>query len=292
MVLRLEDIDPQRSKPEYEDGILRDFTWLGLDWDYGPRLDQRFAPYRQSERRERYAAILSALRSKGVLYPCFCTRKELRSLPGAPQAGDGVDLRYPGTCAAIPEYEAHRRMEAGQRYAWRCRFPLEAAGACARFHDRVMGVVEYPAQEVAEDFALYRSDGVVAYQLAVTADDMAMGVTEVVRGNDLASSTPRQQYLYRLLGGHIPAYAHVPLVLDYEAERLAKRHGALSLKMLREQGVRPESVIGFLAHLGGLIPDPAPLTAKELIFCFQWSKVKKNLVPLPVDVVGALLRIT
>lgn len=268
LILRMEDIDPARSRPQYAEAVRRDLKWLGLDWD------EEAPP--QSGRRAAYDSALDRLKSQGLVYPCFCTRKELRSLAGAPQVGD-EGAPYPGLCRGLSPEEARARLAEGRKAAWRLICPADKKW---RFNDRILGPQSLTLAEVGGDFALRRSDGVYAYQLAVVVDDLEAGVNSVVRGADILASTPRQLYLASLLGGGDVNYAHLPLLLDHEGERLAKRHNSLTLAGLREAGARPETILGFLAHLSGLRETPSPLKAGELPKP-DWSKLNRPALILP-----------
>jgi glutamyl-tRNA synthetase len=297
VILRMEDIDPDRSRPAYAQAIMDDLRWLGLDWDEGPDVGGPAGPYVQSRRLDRYAGALSRLDALGRVYPCFCTRKELRSLAGAPHdsgsalgpaiAGDGSPV-YPGTCRDLSRDERRRLLAEGRKPCLR----LRCDDASLSFDDAVAGPQRLTLAECGGDFALRRSDGVYAYQLAVVADDIAMGVTQVVRGDDILTSTPRQLFLYRLLGASPPAYAHIPLVTDAAGERLAKRHQSLTLATLREAGVRPEAIIGFLAHHAALLDAPRRARPAELAPGFEPARLPRRPVRLPEDVVRELVRVS
>lgn len=274
LVLRLEDLDPARSRAEFVAQIRRDLAWLGLDWD------EEAPP--QSGRGPAYEAALAALAARGLTYPCFCTRRELRSLAGAPQAGD-AGVAYAGTCRLLSPERRAALAAAGRAQALRLVCPPERTWP---FQDRVAGPQEMTLAECGGDFALRRSDGVFAYQLAVVVDDLEQGVTSVVRGRDLLVSTPRQLHLLELLGGRAPAYAHVPLILDHRGERLAKRHAGLSLAALREAGAGPEDVFGFLARLAGLSDRPGPRPAGELAAGFAWDRLRPEDLRLPESLAG------
>lgn len=295
LVLRMEDIDPVRSRPEFADAIIEDLQWLGLNWDEGPEASQTFAPYAQSERSERYAALLEDLTSRGVTYPCYCTRKELRTLASAPHIGD-EGAPYPGTCRQLTAHERHEREKTGKRACLR----LDTGGALALtgggtsltyFDDLVRGRQYITLQDCGGDFALRRSDGVYAYQLATAADDATMKITRVVRGEDLLFSTPRQLLLLKLMHAAPPAYAHIPLLHDHEGERLAKRHKSLELSALRESGVAPEAIIGYLGYLASLIDSPMQASPKELLPGFSLRLLPARLPSLPKDVVSLLSNI-
>ena len=261
LVLRMEDIDPERSRPVYAEALMRDLAWLGLDWDEGPDRGGPFAPYEQSRRLPLYEKALAELAASGKVYPCYCTRGELASL--APH-GTGGERPYPGTCR-----NGNIKKEAqGRKPSLRLIVPEERI----EFEDGVQG---HFAQDIAAagDFVVRRSDGVPAYQLAVVVDDAAMGITHVLRGADLLDSTPRQLLLYRLLGWKAPAFAHGPLVIAADGHRLSKRQRDLSLASLREQGVSPETIIGYLAWKAGLLEQFAPVAAHELTCVFSLSRI-------------------
>ncbi len=255
LILRQEDIDPQRSRPAWREGVEYDLRWLGLDWDEGPDVGGPNEPYEQSARGEKYAAALERLDARGLVYPCFCTRKELRLMAGAPHgAADGlgdVGAAYPGTCRRLSAQERAARLAIGCRASLRILCP-EGEGGRMEFLDLVRGPQSFTLTKCGGDFALRRSDGVWAYQLAVTVDDGLMGVTQVVRGEDILFSTPRQLFLYGLLGYTPPRFAHIPLLYDARGERLAKRHASLSLAALRDQGCRPEAIVAYLAERAGI----------------------------------------
>ena len=255
MILRMEDLDPDRSRPAWADAIRKDLAWLGLDWD------EESEP--QSLRTAAYAAAFEKL--KDLVYPCYCTRAQLHAA-SAPHASDGQTV-YPGTCRDLPP-EAR---PAGRKPAWRLRVPDEDV----EFRDGLMGPVRENLARDCGDFIIRRSDGVYAYQLAVVTDDAEAGVTQVVRGCDLLHSTPRQIYLYRLLGAPNPEYCHVPLLCAPDGRRLSKRDGDLDLGALRQR-FSPEQLVGLLACAAGLRPDPAPVRAGELVDRFRWEAVTRQ----------------
>lgn len=260
MVLRMEDLDPDRSKPHFARAIVSDLAWLGLDWDEGPDTSGPHGPYTQSERHGLYESRLRELDARGLLYPCFCTRAELRAVTQAPHAGEGEPV-YPGTCRALTEPQRARRLAAGRRPAQRVRVDDVDIG----FTDAVAGCHAQNMAAGCGDFVLRRADGAFAYQLAVTCDDAAQGITEVVRGADLLDSTPRQIWLMRLFGWPEPTYAHVPLLVDETGRRLSKRRQDVDLGALRDQGVAPETVTGYLAFKAGLLESPRPAAPWELV---------------------------
>jgi glutamyl-tRNA synthetase len=259
LVMRVEDLDPQRSKPEHERRQLEDLRWLGLDWDEGPDVGGPHGPYRQSERGELYEAAFAQLE----VYPCTCTRKELREAATAPHGAEPI---YPGTCVAGP---SHPERPAALR--WR----TPAAEVCV--DDWVLGRRCQDVRAEVGDIVLRRADGAWAYQLAVVVDDAAMQVTEVLRGADLWESTPRQILLQRTLGLATPGYAHVPLVVGPDGEKLNKRHGAPDLSALREAGVDPRRVIAALARSARLIGDEVErVAAGELVASFDLAVIPRE----------------
>lgn len=263
LVLRDEDLDPQRSRPEFAAAFVEDLRWLGLDWQEGPDVGGPFAPYRQSERTDHYRAALERLRAGGFIYPCFCSRKDIAAAARAPHAGDD-ELIYPGTCrpgetppsaaseparggpsqrqsssADAPRAGGRAGQPTRRQFNWRFRVP---DGESIRFTDAGLGDQAFVAGRDFGDFVVWRADDVPAYQLAVVVDDAAMGITEVVRGADLLVSTARQLLLYRALGRPPPDFFHCPLLTDAHGRRLAKRQDALSLRALRAAGETPEAL--------------------------------------------------
>lgn len=233
LVFRNEDLDPDRSRPEYAEAMYADLRWLGIEWQEGPDIGGPFAPYRQSERRTHYLAAWRQLRDKGFLYPCKCSRRDLAESAQAPHETNDEPL-YSGRCRREP---AQAENPAGQN--WRFRVP---DGHTLRFDDLSAGRQEFTAGKDFGDFVVWRRDDVPAYQLAVVVDDAAMRISEVVRGRDLLKSTARQLLLYGALGLPVPAFYHCELLTDARGERLAKRHDALSLRTLRQQGIPPQQL--------------------------------------------------
>ena len=261
MLLRIEDLDTLRCSAENAGLVREDLRWLGLDWD------SEQPP--QSTRSGYYEQILRRLGEAGEVYPCWCTRGDLKNAPNAPHASDGHPI-YPGTCRDMTD-EERRARSARRAPLWRLRVPNETM----RFTDGHYGAYEEDLARECGDFILRRADGVFAYQLAVTADDIAAGVTQVVRGRDLLSSTPRQLYIYRLLGAQPPKYWHVPLLTAPDGRRLSKRDRDLDLGVLRERYSAPE-LIGALAHAAGLLDRAEPCTPGELVPLFDWKKIPQN----------------
>ncbi len=248
LVLRDEDLDPQRSRPDYAAAMLEDLHWLGIRWDEGPDTGGPYAPYRQSERRDVYLHSWRALRARGLLYPCTCSRRDLADAAQAPHDNQADDEPiYNGRCR---DRESDARDPAG--VTWRFRVP---DGATVRFDDGSAGPQIYTAGADFGDFVVWRRDDVPAYQLAVVADDVAMKISEVVRGRDLLKSTARQLLIYGALDAAPPDFYHCPLVTGADGQRLAKRHDALSLRALRASGATPaELVEGFDAAVDTTSP--------------------------------------
>ena len=262
MVLRIEDLDPDRCRREYAEILKDDLRWLGLDWD------REQTP--QSQRTAAYAAEFERLRDLGLVYPCYCSRGELHAA-SAPHAADGRVL-YAGTCRNLTEAQRAAKTKAP---AWRLMVPDRVYG----FEDGLQGHFEENLARDCGDFLIRRADGVYAYQLAVVTDDGQGGITEVVRGMDLLDSTPRQLYLYELLHLTPPQFSHVPLLVAPDGRRLSKREKDLDLGVLR-QNYTPEQLLGRLAHLAGLLDRPESVSARELAGEFSWKKVKKEPVVL------------
>ncbi len=237
LVLRDEDLDPQRSKSEYSVAMLEDLRWLGIDWQEGPDIGGPFGPYRQSERREFYLEAWRKLRDFGAIYPCTCSRKDLASAAAAPNDIDDEPI-YSGRCRERAAAAGNYELPAGVN--WRFRVP---DGDRIPFCDEHQGPQTFIAGRDFGDFLIWRRDDVPAYQLAVVVDDAAMRITEVVRGVDLLKSTARQLLLIRALDLPVPSYFHCDLIRDTSGVRLAKRHDALSLRSLRQSGRSPDEVL-------------------------------------------------
>jgi glutamyl-tRNA synthetase len=234
LVMRNEDLDPQRSKAEFAAAMLEDLRWLGIQWQEGPDVGGPYAPYEQSRRREHYLRAWRQLLERGFIYPCTCSRKDLASAAQAPHDLDDEPI-YPGTCRGKT---TNVTSQVGVN--WRFRVP---DGEAIEFNDLRLGKRSYLAGRDFGDFVVWRRDDVPAYQLAVVVDDAEMEITEVVRGEDLLRSTARQILLQRALRVPTPAYYHCALVTDAQGQRLAKRHDALSLRMLRERGISPQEIV-------------------------------------------------
>jgi len=250
ILLRIDDLDVDRCSVAAEGRQLEDLAWLGLTWD-GP-------PERQSERIDAYRAAADRLAGQGLAYPCFCSRAEVRAAASAPHGDEGPV--YPGTCRDLDPAHAAERVAAGERHSLRLRTPP----GVERFRDFVHGDVEIDVQAAAGDLVLVRSDGVIGYQLACAVDDARPQMTHVVRGEDLLASAAFQRVIMRLLNLEPPDYGHVPLLLGPDGARLAKRHGAITLRDHIAHGATPEGVVGMLAGMFG-IGDGSPADLEDLV---------------------------
>ena len=236
LVLRNEDLDHARCKPQFVDAMFEDLRWFGFEWEEGPDCGGPFGPYNQSERLSLYRPALERLRSDGFIYPCTCSRKDILDALAAPHEGEDEPI-YPGTCRS--KSPSTLNTQQSTRFNWRFKVP---DGESISFVDGHHGRQQFVAGKDFGDFVVWRHDDMPAYQLAVVVDDDAMQITEVVRGADLLLSTARQLLLFRALELEPPAFYHCPLMTDERGERLAKRHDALSLRALREQGRKPEAL--------------------------------------------------
>lgn len=266
LILRIEDLDSPRVKPAATDQAITDLRWLGLDWDEGPDVGGAHAPYVQTCRSALYAEALERLKAIDRIYPCSCSRTDIQHAASAPHWEHEGPV-YPGTCSGRTARDSER-LEAGT-YAWRFRVTERTVS----FRERRRFERSCRIDEELGDFVIAKKDGTAAYQLAVVCDDVAMGVTEVVRGDDLLASTFRQLQIYEAFGWQPPEFFHVPLVIGTDGRRLAKRHGDTRLSTLREQGVRAERLVGVLAHSLGLLDRPANITPMELVERFDWSRI-------------------
>jgi glutamyl-tRNA synthetase len=254
ILLRMEDLDTQRTSDEFAEILRQDLSWLGLSWD-----EETPA---QSKRSPVYDRYFEKLMEEGLLYPCFCTRSQLHSV-NAPHLSDGTYV-YPGTCRHLTE-------KPNKPHSFRVMVPDKMW----EFEDSLQGTYRQNLVTDCGDFVVRRADGVYVYQLAVTVDDGESGVTEVVRGVDLLSSAPRQMYLQDLFGFPHPQYGHVPLLLAPDGRRLSKRDRDLDLGELRKY-LSPEQLLGSLAHTAGLLESYEPISAVELAAAFSWEKLKKE----------------
>jgi glutamyl-tRNA synthetase len=265
-VMRVENLDFGRVRPGIQERQLEELRWLGLDWDEGPDVGGPHGPYVQSARTQGFEAALRTLAAQGRLYECECSRRDIAAAASAPHAGD-EGPRYAGTCRARTVDPAVASLTVHGRGRAALRFRTDSGEIC--FDDLLQGHCCFDAAAETGDFVVRRKDGVAAYQLAVVVDDAAMEITHVVRGADLLSSTARQLLLYRALGLAEPRFLHVPLMMGPDAQRLAKRHGALSLGELRERGADPAAVVGWLASTCGLAAPGESLPAAALVHRFD-----------------------
>lgn len=304
VLLRIEDIDSPRVKPWAVQQALDDLRWLGLDWDEGPDRPAPLSPtaafapqrYIQTQRLELYAAALETLKAQELVYPCTCSRRDIEAAASAPHAGQ-EGPRYPGTCAGRSVRDATSC--AARPFAWRLRVDQAARrlsgmtgntpGFSVTYHDRYAGEQSADVVRDLGDFVVAKGDGQPAYQLAVVVDDHEMGVTEVVRGDDLIPSTFRQLLLYGVFGWQPPQFAHVPLVVGPDGRRLAKRHGDTRISLLREAGVPAERLVGFLAWTCGLQDKPEPATPRELVSAFAWEKLPRRPLVFTPEMWAALV---
>ncbi len=261
MVLRIEDLDPERSKPELADAVQRDLEALGLTWDEGP--------FHQHDRADAYAEAYERVAEALPVYPCFCTRADLSAL-SAPHLGE--KRVYPGTCRALSPAQVEERMRRGDEPAWRAAVPDQIIG----FEDAFQGWHEQHLAKECGDFIIRRKDGAFAYQLAVVVDDAAQGVTSVVRGVDLLSSTPQQMLLQRALGYPTPSYGHVPLIVNECGRRLSKRDEDASLDEMLKRFGSPQAVIGHIAFKGGLLSEDEPASPVELLSVYDEARLKER----------------
>ena len=268
MLLRIEDLDTLRCTEENAEILRDDLRWLGLDWD------REMPP--QRSRSAYYEEILRRLGEAGEVFPCWCTRGDLKNAPNAPHASDGHPI-YPGTCRRLSVEEREARLAKKAAIA-RLAVPNEVIS----FTDGNYGRYEENLKRECGAFILRRADGVFAYQLAVVADDIDGGVNEVVRGRDLLSSTPRQLYLYRLLGAEPPRYFHVPLLTAPDGRRLSKRDDDLDMGALRKK-YTPEEIVGALAYAAGQTEKNEPCSARELIEIFDRTKIGQEDLPIELE---------
>ncbi len=269
LVFRMEDLDPARSKPEYIAALADDLHWLGLNWDRG----WPDPSYAQSKRTALYEQAFRELEGRDLVYPCWCSRAERLAAASAPHPGE-QQADFGCRCARLSRAERAEGLRGSRPPAWKLRCPDETIS----IHDGHYGLYAQNLAREAGDCIIRRADGVFAYQLAVSVDDMDMGVTRVVRGRDLLSSAPRQKWLIETLGGASPDYCHAPLIVAGNG-KLSKRLGSLSTRQLR-QDFTPEALVGRLAHLCGLIEREEALTPRELLSVFSWDRVKNEDIPL------------
>ncbi len=266
-VIRMEDLDPPRTVPGCAEEILDDLKWMGIDWDEGPDIGGPFGPYNQSERSEKYDQALAQLAEREQIFPCSYTRRELSVM----LATEGSSA-YPASLRPAELAKSWLADLPATGTAIRMKVPDERVS----FVDLGCGVVSENVRDTVGDFVLKRRDGLYAYQLAVVVDDQDMEITEVIRGNDLLDSTARQILLHRALGEQTPAFGHLPLLVNSDGTKHSKRNGDLSLQDLREAGVKPSTLVGFLAHVIGLTNSLQRLCATDVVPHWSWDKVNKD----------------
>ena len=263
LVLRIEDIEEQRSKPVYVKALLEDLAWLGLDWDEGPGKGGSYGSYIQQERYPLYEKAMQELQEKHLLYPCYCSRARLQAI-GAPHEGE--HLVYDGHCYGMTE-EQRRHMD--RKPSWRVHVP----DVSISFTDGCYGAFSDYLPRVCGDFVVRRADGLYAYQLAVAVDDGAMGITHVLRGRDLLSSTAQQIWLMKVLEYRAPSYTHVPMLVDTSGNRLSKRQKGITVRSLRERGVMADAILSALALAGRLVTERRLYHKEELVRRCDFQKM-------------------
>ncbi len=269
LVLRIEDTDRERSKKEYEEAIIEDLKWLGIEWDEGPDKGGPHAPYRQSERFEIYKKYVDELLEKGYAYRCFCTPEELEAEREKARK-EGRPYRYSGKCRNLTPQQVEEYIKQGKPYVIRFRVP---DGREVVFNDLVKGEVRINVDDFG-DFVIVRSDGSPVYNFVVVVDDALMGITHVIRGEDHLSNTPKQILIYEALGFPVPKFAHLPIILGEDRSKLSKRHGAVSVRQYRFDGYLPEALLNFLSLLGWYPRDGKEILSKEeLIERFDISDI-------------------
>ena len=281
VLLRMEDLDHPKVKPQAAQQALEDLRWMGLDWDEGPDVGGPFVPYVQTARLERYAEALAKLQEQRLLYPCVCSRQDVEAGQSAPHAGED-GLAYDGACRGrFANYaEAAATLPPGRLPAW--RFRAEAGETV--FEDGFRGWQRETVSQTVGDFVIARHPQGAGYMLAVVVDDAAMGATEVLRGDDLLPATHRQLLLYRALGLTPPRFVHVPLVVAPDGRRLAKRHGDTRLAALRQHGLRPSQVVGVLAEWCGWAQPGEEIMPVDLVSRFRLDSIPRAPVVLSDEV--------
>ncbi len=272
-ILRIDDTDPERSTPENTAAILRALRWLDLGWDEGPEVDGGHGPYFQTQRAQTYADALERLRTQAAVYPCFCSAEELDAARRTSRAAGGFS-GYARTCRTLEPADAQARIDAGAPHVWRLKVPEDRGDIV--FVDAVRGELKFPSAAL-DDFVLERTDGTPTYNFASIVDDMLMGITHVIRGDDHLSNTPRQIMVLEALGEPVPVFAHLSMILGPDGKRLSKRHGASSVESFRDEGILPEALVNYLALLGWSLDDRTTVfTTDELVSNFGLDRVSRN----------------
>ena len=272
-ILRIDDTDPERSTAENTQAILRSLRWLGIDWDEGPEVGGSAGPYFQTARADSYGAALERLKAAGAAYPCFCTTEQLEAKRGSARTTGGT-AGYDRTCRAIDARTAADRIASGAPHVW--RLPVPADRAEVAFTDAIRGEMSFPASAL-DDFVLVRTDGTPTYNFATVADDAAMGITHVIRGDDHLSNTPRQILVFEGLGATVPVFAHLSMIWGPDGKRLSKRHGATSVEAYRDEGYLPEALLNYLALLGWSLDGETTIIPRQaLVDSFSLDRVSRN----------------
>ncbi len=272
-ILRIDDTDPTRSTQENTQAILDAMEWLGIDWDEGAKVGGDAGPYFQTERFDLYRAALEKMKADNTVYPCFCTADELAQKREANQKTAGY-TGYDRTCRDIDPLEAKRRIEAGEPHTWRIKVPLDRGDI--EFDDAIYGKCHFKS-DVIDDFVVMRSDGTPTYNFTTVIDDMLMGITHVIRGDDHLSNTPRQIMVYEALGAKVPTFAHLSMILGPDGKRLSKRHGATSVQAFRDEGYLPEAMLNYLTLLGWSLDGETTIFDTQTLFDnFTLDRINKS----------------
>ena len=279
LVLRIEDIDEGRSKKEYTRALMEDLTFLGLDRDEGPDAGWPYGPYRQQERYNLYEAAIERLKRLNLVYPCYCSRARITSVSGAPHEGE-LSV-YDGRCYGLTEAERRRQRK---KPSLRLHVPERSIS----FTDGLYGLQEEYLPTKCGDFVIRRADGMYAYQLAVTVDDGAMGITHVLRGRDLLGSTGRQILLSSYLGYQTPKYTHVPLLIDCAGHRLSKRQHGITVRELRAEGITGRQILSYLAYKGGLVREACLYDPDRLVQQFDIRNIGVKDIVIDADHIEAI----
>ena len=278
VILRIEDIDKQRCSDIFTRGILHDLEWMGLDYDEGPENQYSYGSTVQSHRLQVYESILRFLASSGDIYPCYCTRARIHQVSSAPHEGEERPV-YDGHCRSLT---AEERAKINKKPSWR----MKTEKMDISFSDLFFGRQVRMIRPGMDDFVVKRADDMIAYQLAASIDDKAMGITHVLRGNDLIESTFFQVYLLRKLDSRIPVYGHLPLLIDSNGVRLSKRQHGITIRELRKDGLTSEDLIGYMLYWAGGISSLQPVTLNEALSIpfdhFKYLKNKHIMISKPV----------
>ncbi len=266
-ILRIEDTDPERSTEENTQVILRALRWLGLDWDEGPNVGGKAGPYFQTQRTATYTEALEQLKASGNVYPCFCTKEVLDAKRAQAEVKQGGYAGYDRNCRTLDPAQALQRIKADEKHVWRLKVPDNHDPI--EFDDAVYGHISFPA-DVMDDMVLVRTDGTPTYNFAVVCDDINMGITHVIRGDDHLSNTPRQILIYEALAHTPPTFAHLSMILGSDGKKLSKRHGATSIEEYRDRGYLPDALINFLALLGWSLDGETTIISRDVL-CREFS---------------------